>query len=53
MRVPRIGVLIAHAALEQLHETHAVLDQPAREQALPAERLGDRIVEAVQLLGLL
>ncbi len=51
MRVPRVGVLVAHAALEQLHETDAVFDEPAREQTLAAERLGDRFVEAVQLLG--
>ena len=49
VRVPRIGVLVAHPAVEQLHESHAVLDQPARHQALPAERLRDRVVEPVQL----
>jgi hypothetical protein len=30
-----------------------VLDEPAREEALSAERLGLRIVESIQLLGLL
>ena len=49
VRVPRVDVLVADAAREDLHEPHAVLDQPARHQALPAERLGDLVVEAVQL----
>ena len=49
VRVPGVDVLIAHAAVEQLHEADAVLDQPPRHQTLPAERLGDRIVEAVEV----
>src|SRR2546427_630539 len=28
VRVPRVDVLVAHAAVEQLHEPHAVLDEP-------------------------
>jgi hypothetical protein len=50
VRIPRVGVLIADAAGKDLHEAHAVLDEPARHQALPAERLADFFIEAVQLL---
>ena len=51
VRIPRVGVLIAHAAVEQLNESHAVLHEPARHQALPAERFGDLVVQPVQLFG--
>ena len=33
------------------HEADAALDEPARHQALAPERLGDRLVEAVELPG--
>ena len=50
VRVPGIGVLVADAAGKDLDEPHAALDQPPRHQALPAERLADRLVEAVERL---
>ena len=50
VRVPGVGVLVADAARENLHEADAALDEPARHQALPAERLGDLVVEAVERL---
>ena len=47
VRVPRIDVLVSHATVEQLNESHAVLDKAPSHQALPAERLGDFVVQAV------
>jgi hypothetical protein len=49
VRVPRIGVLVADAAGEDLHEPHAVLHQPPRHQALASVLFGDLVVQAVQL----
>ena len=51
VRVPGIDVLVAHAALEQLHVAHAVFHKTPRQQALPAEWFTHRVVHAVQLLG--
>ena len=51
VRVPRVGILVADAAGEDLNEADAVLDQPPRHEALAAIWLGDRIVEPVELLG--
>src|SRR5437867_464600 len=53
VRVPGIDVLIAHPSVEELNESHAMLDQAASHQTLPAERLRDLVVEAVQLAGCL
>ena len=49
VRVP-VGVVVRPARID-LHEPHASLDQPPREQALAAELLGARVVDAVELLG--
>ena len=43
--VPRAGAAVA--AVEDLHEAHALLDEPAGGQALLAERFASRFVEAV------
>ena len=48
VRVPRVGVLVADAAGENLHEAHAALDEPPRHQTLAPERLGDFLVEPVE-----
>ena len=51
--VPVLGVA---AAGDDLHEAHAALDQPARDQAARAEAARDLLVQAVELprgLGLL
>jgi hypothetical protein len=49
VRVPRVRVLVAHPSVEELHEADAALDESPRHEALPAEWLGDRVVESVQL----
>ena len=49
--VPGVGVLVAHPAHEELDEPDPALDEPARHEALPAERLGELFVEAVELPG--
>ncbi len=51
MRVPRVGILVAHTARKNLHEAHAVLDEPAGHQTLAAERLADFFVETVERFG--
>ena len=45
VRVPGVGVLIARAAVIELHETDAALHQAPGHQALAAEWLGGFIVE--------
>ena len=42
--VPGVGILDAEAAVEELHEAHAALDEAARHQALAPEGLGDLLV---------
>src|SRR5437764_13106428 len=49
MRVPGVDVLVAHAAVKELHEADAVLDEAPRHQTLTRERLRDRIVQSIQL----
>ena len=51
VRVPRL-VVVAAAGVD-LHESHAALNQPPREQQLVAELAGAVLVAAVELLGLL
>ena len=51
VRVPGVGVLHTQSSVEQLHEADATLDQAARHETLSAERLGDFLVEAVELFG--
>ena len=53
VRIPRVDVLLSQRTAVELHEAHPALDQPSRQQALPPERLRDRIVHAVQGLRLL
>ena len=50
MRVP-VGVVVRATGIH-LHEAHAALHQPPRQQALAPEFLGLRLVHAVELLGL-
>ena len=50
--VPGVHVGMHVGPLIKLHEAYAALHQSARHQALLTERLGDRIVQSVQLLGL-
>ena len=55
LRVPllQVAVLVPldlAVAVRDLHEPHAALDEPPGQQALPAEVLGHRVVEAVQLV---
>ena len=49
--VPRVGVLITEAALEELNESDAALHEPPSHQTLPPEWFGDLVVETVELLG--
>src|SRR5262245_50699962 len=49
MAVPGSGAAVA--AVEDLHEAHPALDQPACGEALLAERLGLWPVEAVKVLN--
>ena len=48
VRVP----VVRRARVDQFDEADAALRQPARHQALPAEGLGDRFGEAVEILRL-
>ena len=43
-----VGVVVVAAGVN-LHEPHAALDQPASQQASPAEILGALVVQAVEL----
>ena len=43
--------LEAAGRVVELHEAHASLDQPARQQALPAEDVGRRLIDPVQPPG--
>ena len=48
-----VAVLVplhVRVAVRDLHEAHAALGEPAGQQALPAEVVGDRVVEAVERL---
>ena len=44
-----VRVPLAAAAVVELHEAHAALDEATRQQAVPAHDLGLRIVDAVEL----
>ena len=43
--------LKAAGRVVELHEPHASFDQPPRQQALPAENLGRRLVQSVSRRG--
>src|SRR5262245_56458205 len=48
--VPVAGVVAGIAAAVELDEADAALDQAARDQTLPAERSGERVIQAIERL---
>ena len=49
VRIPSVPILLAESTMIKLHEPDSTLHQTAGHDALPAERLGDLLVQPVEL----